>query len=986
MTDYHFLSASPLEQSESLQQLWRTWRTAEKIHLPCLCLAPTQSYLNQLKHLLIQAELNLFNVHFLTPSSLREWLRAVTLPTAQPLLGREEYEFLLRETARPLTDAYPLCSALTQHSAGLRSALDELMDAGYPASILREHSLAPEGLAAWLEAWERVRAQIEPDTRAQRDRDILRNAQTTPRQIILLGFATAQIASFTLLEAALRVGTERAIFTLLPHAGAEDLWQPWLQWVERVLPTAQTGELEETTDVPDVAPEVRFYLAPDQHRQAELIVRQVHAWSHEASREQRIGLVFPADSALVSAVAAQLRRLDLAFSSEFSTPLPLRFEQSLLVDWLQLQRDGLQAEPFLQFWRKAANVEAFTQQLGSPVVIGAAMEKLLHRAFQQTLSDEVPVLHAWLQQEPTDPALPTLSAFLELWSREGQWAEEASLADYFVRFSGQLDFLVGPHLGGQVRHFLENQLQRLATCWPVPVPRAEAARLILEFVQRPETTRDYSRWSQIQLLTPESAQGLPWDYLLLAQVEEGVWPAAPRTTSLVDDSFRLTLNRAAQIPAPHGGEELVYPPHLRPLLTQGMRYRCEREHFSVLQESVTHELVLVAAVSNEINGAQEVYPSEFWRAAWSEHHGTEWNKKTQTSLLAIVPEPTAPTGLDSARIQAMREAQATRRDPAQPFGAWQFCAEPAPTRRGLAAKAAEEILRDPASAWFKHGLQVSTERNEWKLNDYWAIFQGTLLHRLVQSTVTDRAAHAEGWPLLSEPESWAGKLSTLVHQRQQRLQRAFAESGLPYPTWWQSEWPRLHCRAEQLLQNLLAVRGTDFGYGATEYDLKFAAQTEDNWPRNQSWRGRADLVLLDHSSPRQAQRVLIIDFKTGTSAETFDLKELQTDGTYFQLLLYAAIWQTQFPSATIYLAVVPPKFPKKNEASVVEAFGEAMQPLWQGLEAAWVQGFWGQSKPLHDRFNSSNASHLPIATLEIPLSVLEAKWAATPQLAAWPSG
>ncbi|SDU26394.1 PD-(D/E)XK nuclease superfamily protein [Verrucomicrobium sp. GAS474] len=1042
MPSRHLLCDSPADLLGTLRLLWRGWRNpgemGTQVTRPLTIVFPTPIHRAACKRHLLEHGLSLFNVSLLLPNHLRTRLGATLLaaPERAPLWGREELDFLLRETAARSVahlgldeeeNPAPLCRALARNAAPLRTALDELTVAGHSfrsflAAEERDHS----HLAPLRRAWEEIEESMAPGLRARRDRLVFEAAAARPRSIpgtlVLFNCGIRQSADFSLLGAALRAWEESAVLTLLAAGQEETVEGPWFDLVEQALPGA-SSRLPEQDEAfaPSSAPAApRFHITPGGEDLAQLIVRQTTVWLSESpssaapSHDSPIGLVFPQDSPVASRVAQLLRARDIPFHSAFSTPLPLRFEQAILADWIALQQDDLWAEPFLLFWRKVITIRAFADRFGEPQLWGGELGRALAEAYTRMPNDHVAVLAAVAAQRKP---LPALDKFLKWWNGpqgEGRWPAEAPLRDYLDRLSAQLDLLVGP-LGKQIRGFLSRELTRLASEWRRPVSREAACSLLLSFVTRREETRDASEWAPVHLLSPEAARGLPWRRLLLAEVTERQWPRPDAGKSgsspLLSDALRERLNAQVRRPSPSGEgagkSEESYLPGTAPLLTGLVHAHLERETFAALLDGGAEEIVLCSAAANEIDGARELHPSEFFRQAWEAHRGP-WNDGLPALLLkaadmkAADPTPARPS-TDSPALDAVAQARRARTDPQTAFNEFSFLLRSGPGKPNplaeITARAAEATLRDPATAWFAHALRLDAnerERPEWTEESRWALFQGNLLHRLIEQSITRlRPATAEGlhlgsrWIPIPEIAAWDAALAASLAEGEAELRRAFTAARREPPRWWRSEWQRLATHVGQLARKCRAQLPAAFTHIAVEIPL--TPPLSDSAGGGESvlppllWKGKADLVALDAPTPEEATRAVVIDFKTGENARDFSPGETAREGTYFQLVVYAALLRATWPHLRETHALVLHRGAEEPAAPVeVDPADPAFAPLWAVLREAWIEGRWGQFLALRERFTQKKA--VPLALLDIPAKTLAAKWARTPGLSVWERG
>lgn len=983
MESFHFTCANSFDQEDRFLALLRHWRQPDQITRRCWILVPHLNSLATWKRRLIEHGIPLFNVEFFLPNTFRRRLEHLLAIESTPLRGREENLFLIQQTARLCRKKTPTLESLGQDGKPLLAAIDELEMSGHSVTELRRAAFSKE-FDEWIQRWAKDQPQRSSRDRAAREQQIWNAAETHtpfPVQFAVLGFDLNTISSFSLIRSGLRLSEQKAVFSLLPLEQDESLQQIWISLVESWLPQASLSldEEKETASRSAYTPNTRFYAAPRQCDHIELLLRLIKSQLNQSNSSIRIGCVFSRFSAVAGELPRRLRREKIPFYSEFEAPLPLNFDQSILHAWLVLQREGLFAEEFLDFWKRIITVEEFWKKLSAKPVSASDLTEVLQKIFGQCLSDRVDVLAA----AGSSSAPAALIAFVEEWKAREAWPEEAPLALYIEKFSAQLDWLVGPHLGREIRAFLQDQLQALAILWPTPVVRADATRLIESFIVRPEKMEEDALTAAVVICSAASARHQTWDHLILAQVNEGEWPASPSQTSVLDDTARNSLNRASQIPSPQGGDEFIFAPGKFPLLTDSSRYQLARANFFYLCESARHSLVLTATAWDEVEGHRQLYPSELFRQAWENFRQQPWSEGIWETLLKEGDSLSPASPHSHSEHAETSHAYHTRRDVDQPFGPFQFVVQPRPRPRDLNAVSAEKILTDPAAAWFEIGLEISSSGESWDSEDVFQKATGSWIHRSIASAfqACTREKNTPFAPLPSYP-CWRETLEEVLAQTSRSFHQAYEIAGQPIPAWWPSEWQRIGGAAHSLLKKIYELEGDQStSYLACEYE--FALPLVHSFPVDLAFsrRTRADIICLDAPDWNSATRAHIIDFKTGPTSKTFSSKELLKSGKHFQLLVYAALARLQHSgSLQTQISVVTRRDPADSLESM-EPFSEEYLPLWHTIQAAWKQGVWGQALPIRKRFHST--SSLPLATLEIDDAVLASKWASTPVLCEW---
>jgi hypothetical protein len=526
-------------------------------------------------------------------------------------------------------------------------------------------------------------------------------------------------------------------------------------------------------------------------------------------------------------------------------------------------------------------------------------------------------------------------------------------------------------LGRQIQDFLRDQIQPVAALWLQPVTRSAAIRFFLAFVERPDPLPSGTPWSGLQLLSSDTARAQRWDEVILLGLNEGQWPQTSREIPLLPDSTRQALNRQAQVPSPQAEDETIYQAGSYPLLTDALSYHLARSHFHYLRETAP-KLSYVAAAWDELEKQTSLHPSELFREAWIEANQQPWHDDLLAAFLEQTPAP-APPVVPENFLNPMLEARHARRDPHTPFGPFQFRLITPPTPPPLAAKAAEDLLHDPATQWFERWLKIPTERLHWLPDEVFALFQGTLLHHALSGGLPQARGELQPWP---EPGLWIASSLRVLLNREKELRQAHNQAGVPLPSWWPSEWARLRYLVQALLDGVQALQPQlDCSFLASEVDLSHLS-------RGLQWRGQADLILTNAPRWKEVTRLAILDFKTGRGAEELRPSDLRQEADYFQLLAYADLVQHRLPRSQSVTAAVIHRHRQIDPVPVIlDPQDSSWNPLWQVIQASWIQGCFGQALPVRDRFRP--CSRLPLATLNIPENLLAAKWALTPELAVW---
>ncbi|WP_081737799.1 UrvD/REP family ATP-dependent DNA helicase, partial [Arthrobacter sp. H41] len=366
-----------------------------------------------------------------------------------------------------------------------------------------------------------------------------------------------------------------------------------------------------------------------------------------------------------------------------------------------------------------------------------------------------------------------------------------------------------------------------------------APRLFLEYLLSQELPMDTlaaraRRRASVSVLTPASAAGRHWPFVIVAGLQEGIWP-----------NLRLR-------------GELLGSGELQALLDHGASFRQHRQPLSLLQDIRFDELrtfsTAVSRASEELVccavSSQDDQPSQFLDLVDPLPPGTTERPRTEVlrplTLRALVAElrkfaqdPGNPALATEAVAHlgrmAARSPEIPGADPAQ----WWGLLDLSTTRPVLPLEApvpvspskVDSVLTSPLS-WF-----VSAAGGE-KTTDF-ARSLGTLVHSIAQdlpeATGNEYVAELERrWPTLGMKDTWEGKADL---RRAEGMVRKLAAYVI---------------LARQSGRRLLATE-VDF-----EVDLPFE---EEGQQRTARLRGQIDRLEEDSKG-----RPVIVDLKTGRSA------------------------------------------------------------------------------------------------------------------------
>ncbi|MER8231568.1 UvrD-helicase domain-containing protein [Streptomyces sp. NPDC094049] len=349
-------------------------------------------------------------------------------------------------------------------------------------------------------------------------------------------------------------------------------------------------------------------------------------------------------------------------------------------------------------------------------------------------------------------------------------------------------------------------------------------------------TRRHTRPDAVRLMTAHRSKGLEWHLVVVAGVQEGLWPDLRRRGSLLE---------ADRI----GRDGLAEP------LTPGALLAEERRLFYVAATRARDRLVVTAVKAAAEDGDQ---PSRFLTELGAEPKDVPGRPRRPLAVSALVAELRATT-VDPAASPALRDAAATRLaelaaltdDDGQPlvpaahpdrwWGLTEQTRAPAPLRDreqpvALSPSSLENLVTTCSLQWFL-GREVKADAPATAAQGF-----GNVVHVLADEVASGRTP---------------ADLDVLMA----RLDSVW--DALAFDAPWKSAQEKAHARAalERFLSWHVMDRGgrtpaaSEHGFDVTlaagEYEVRI--------------RGSMDRVETDEQG-----RAYVVDFKTGKSAPTRD--------------------------------------------------------------------------------------------------------------------
>jgi hypothetical protein len=1000
-----------LYSTTSVEEQWRDiagpWLreyagVAWKDSRPTVILTPSRAEGFYLRGRLVQEDIAFLGLRFWTPSDMRKFLLGELLPDLAAGT-KAELRLLARICAESFSEKAPdatLASVIRDPGAFLR-AYDLLLGAGWDP--------ARDGAAYGRElsqAFQRRLKDLRLATQAGIHRELWREASSRPTallaNLLVVGFNATHWPLWDLLKAAV-FSTEQALIALsAPREFGGEIDRLWIgSWEEitsseSLVPDASNAAAQESAvpfsvlaasyekgdTAPSSATDLTLLVTPDYASQIRAVVLQALDYLNRDSCA-RLGIVFPEPNALALGVAQQLRRLGLPLDDGIGSLAPGIFEKRSWQSWIALQEEpGVQR---LIAWVRACEADGVSCGI-EQALSTREIAQIVDSALGESLVDDLTFLAGHLAENSDSRRAAIVADFLRA---RIVLPDTATFADFLALTRRALA------MPGWQHH-----LARLETDPPAWLRRGNgmlSRRSFLEWLK--ETTDSQTRtrgvegnhfYGKIHLLIYAQLSGQTWSHLILTGLNEGVWPRVFETGAfgsrhelmLLNEQAR-TLNREGTIQGGQGiGHETVRADRGHCLLPLERQDLALRDLCTALDS--TSEGVSLTAMTTA--GGRSLLPSDFFSHAYHAHTGRAFDEETfrhlatataawgrrHEALLVELELAHAATGkkrpvdANGASLAATHTAYRARRDPEQPFGAYEFAYDQTPPRPiQFSCKRWEDAWNHPATVWLEDVLGASP----WPEGTLgWPRAVGTWVHRWLGTALREcreRNSAAE-LPVLV----WAA-----ADREAARVRRGVESAGIELYPWWDQVWSQARGIALGLSETLApSLADRQF---LSEFRLpgKRVALPGMSGP-DFALTGRIDLLVIESAWDSSGFTngdftgctCWVIDFKTG-SASSLRAKSIG-EGKGIQPLLYALAIQAAGAMSTDISFHTAGALLKK-QVRLDDVLG--LTPVFRALDKLHREGVFGMRPDAVNAYGYSPA--YPMATRFIPRDILEAKWA-----------
>ena len=942
-----------------------------------------------LRSKLLEHEIPLLGVKFITPAHLRELLLA---EDASSLPLREHLRLLLATAAESVAtrsseniDLAAIAKSISRSPDNLLRTFDQVSAAGWDFQ-----NISAPAVREIIEEFQKLVRQCEFKLVHEADRDALAEAKSMPPRfshLLLIGFTAKHWPLWPLLQAAVSFTRRATVVLEYPREqtrAADESWiGTWEEHFDSAMPIADPPERNRpfvhlnqpanSGNGSDSREEPQFLVGLNATEQAQAICAIALNFLAEKSCA-RLGILFPRAGALARLVSEFLTRSGIPHHDAIGHLTPGEFEEPSWNAWLHLQENH-QLEPALRFLE--TNPDSMD---------GLSIHEVrdnLRWVYRQILIDDINVLREFCARQTEKEKLVRIAkllrsiAFLQ---------SKATLAQFLAETKA-----IFSKLGWDNRW---TEIERFAQGWsaanPVEFSRAIYLRWLKEILdsftiaRAPQAAHVYSR---VHLLSYGEADGHEWSHLILAGLNQGEWPQSQRESGFLSDEEIIKLNTRATRRGKQGEGHSALAKDKTFLLSSQDERQIALRQFSAALESAERGLAITASLLQESAPERVWNPSELFSQAYFVARHAPLSQETMSILQEKTAAwlknqelfdsaPATDAGIDQTRI-----AYEARRSADVPFGEYEFALRgPIDREVTLATTEWQRVVKTPALVWLEKYLGV--ENQEPDLNQ-WNAATGTWVHDWLARI----AASEEKNTFVDFP---TGKeMCERIEGAAQRFRKMIADlcraSGRPVPDWWSSGWSNALALADFLASKLAEVEG--LARMAAEWRLESPQLLSLGNGNKLRVRGRIDLILAQ-TQPNDSQLtgadVWLVDYKTGSQkpltppgktpdARAANLRKKLVRGDAIQLGLYG-LAARELGAAEIRLSILSLRTELDRPQLEMAALA-ADSDFWTELYRMQETGIFGLRGLIRNEFGFN--PDYPLATLPIDKEFLDEKWVLT---------
>ena len=942
-----------------------------------------------LRSKLLEHEIALLGVKFITPPRLRELLLA---EDASSLPLREHLRLFLAIAAESVTsrtsedvDLAAIAKTISRSPDNLLRVFDQVSAAGWDFQ-----STGAPAIREITHVFQDLVRQCQFQFVHEADRDALAAAMSAPPRfshLLLIGFTAKHWPLWPLLQAAVSSASHATVVLEYPREQTRAADESWIgMWeehfdsaapiadrTERNRPFVHLNQPAVSKIDSDSQKEPQFLVGLNATEQAQAICAVALKFLVEESCT-RLGILFPRAGALARLVSEFLTRSGIPHHDAIGHLTPGEFEQPSWNAWLHLQENH-QLEPVLRFLE--ANPD---------FVDGLSIQEVrenLRWVYRQILIDDINLLREFCARQTENEKLARIAKLLR---SIAFLPSKATLAQFLTETKAILSKLKWDNRWAEIERFA----QRWSAASSVEFSRAIYLRWLKEILdsfaiaRAPQADHVYSR---VHLLSYGEADGHEWSHLILAGLNQGEWPQSQRESGFLSDEEIVDLNTRATRRGKQGEGHSVLAKGKTFLLSARDERQIALRQFSGALESAEHGLAITASLLQESAPERVWNPSELFSQAYFVAHNAPLSQET----MSILREKTSAWLKDQelfdqapatdADIDQTRIAYEARRTADVPFGEYEFALrEPIGREITLATTEWQRVVKTPALIWLEKYLGV--ENQEPDLNQ-WNAATGTWVHDwLARIAASEEKNRFVDFPTGTE---MCERIEGAANRFRKTIVDLCASSGRTVPDWWSSGWSNALALADFLASKLVELEGSP--RMAVEWRLESPQLLSLNGGKKLRVRGRIDLILAQaqpNDSRLTGVDVWIVDYKTGSQkpltppgktpdARAANLRKKLVRGDAIQLGLYG-LAARELGAAEIHLSILSLRTELDRPQLDMTALA-ADSEFWTELYRMQETGIFGLRGLIRNEFGFN--PDYPLATLPIDKEFLDEKWVLT---------